>query len=207
MSEESAPRTYTDRELTLRAISLTYQRARAAQREIGPGEGRPSAGQLPRSDGDGDGDGDHHGDGDHNGDGDRNGDGDHHGDGDRNGDRDGDGSDDASLDRSPPEADDPGERDLPNPIVTDANLRHYLEDATAHADDLVAAGGALGRAVRHRLPGQADQAAYNAAIVHALHQLDHRTKLQQRTIARLEAELADARRALAALEQRALDDR
>lgn len=181
MSEESAPRTYTDRELTLRAISLTFQRARAAQREIGPGEGRPSAGRLPRSDGDGDGD--------------------------DVSDSDSDGSDDASLDRSPPEADDPEERDLPNPIVTDANLRHYLEDATAHADELVAAGGALGRAVRHRLPGQADQAAYNAAIVHALHQLDHRTKLQQRTIARLEAELADARRALAALQQRALDDR
>jgi type V secretory pathway adhesin AidA len=84
------------------------------------------------------------------------------------------------------------EPDFPNPIVTDANFRHYLDQATAHQGP-----------GRIKI-GSGDQAHYNAAVVHALHQLDHRTRLQQRTITRLEAELADARRALAALESNEL---
>ena len=83
--------------------------------------------------------------------------------------------------------------ELPHPIRTDANLRHHLDAATANQgrsgwDNLRRAGRRFG------LP---DQPRYNDAIVNALHQLDHRTQLQGQRIARLEAELAEVRRALA----------
>ncbi len=100
------------------------------------------------------------------------------------------------------------EPSLPHPIRTDANLGHHLDVATGALGSgvrtkLSSAGGAAGRAggrlldrVWRRL-GRADQARYNDAIVNALHQLDHRTTLQAHRIARLEAELSEARRAIA----------
>jgi hypothetical protein len=169
MSEELEPRHYSDDELMLSAISVTFQRARSVQREL---TGAPSWPQ-PESDqeaGAGDGDADIA---------DGNGPGTEHR---------------CQIGAGPglnlEEVDEP---DLPNPFVTDANFRHYLDQATANQG-----GSGLIRALKLLLRG--DQALYNAAIVHALHQLDHRSRSQQRTITRLEAELASARRALAALE-------
>jgi hypothetical protein len=93
------------------------------------------------------------------------------------------------------------EAGLANPIVTDANLRHYLELATRYQGETeVPASGERRSRLLTFLVRLRYQARYNAAIVNAIHQLDHRTQLQQRTMARLEAELADARRALAAIE-------
>lgn len=88
---------------------------------------------------------------------------------------------------------------LPNPIVTDANLRHYMDLAGGNQGnpDRVATSRLWRRVFGDRHPAQL---SYNGAILHALHQLDHRTRLQQRTITRLEAELAETRRALAALQ-------
>jgi hypothetical protein len=80
---------------------------------------------------------------------------------------------------------------LPHPIRTDANLRHHLDLATSTQGT----GPSLGT-VGRRL-GFPDQPRYNDAIVNALHQLDHRTQLQGRRIAQLEAELAEARRVIA----------
>jgi uncharacterized protein YjbI with pentapeptide repeats len=109
--------------------------------------------------------------------------------------------DDAELDGGALAGDAGAEAELPNPIVTDANLRHYLDQATRFQGDASppTAGGRRARLIAVG-PRRLDQTRYNTAMVHAIHQLDHRTRLQQRTIARLEAELADTRRALAALE-------
>jgi len=168
------PRPYSDAELTLSAISVTFHRARAVQREL---TGPPS---WPRPEADQD---------------------------------EAEGYGDADLAEAvagdepggPPMPTEPGplpiddgeetdEADFPNPFVTDANFSHYLDQATAHQGR---AAGLL-RAIRRLARG--DQAHYNAAVVNALHQLDHRTRSQQRTITRLEAELARARRALAGLD-------
>lgn len=169
MSDELEPRPYSDRELTLTAISLTFQRARTVQRELAgtptwtnPEPPPEPEGATPAEISDADLD---------------------------------DGPDDRpdNAGGRPLGLDTSEEPDLPNPIVTDANLRHYLEQAAQHQ------GLSDGRRGRLK-PLGLNQTLYNAAVVHALHQLDHRTRLQQRTISRLEAELADARRALAALE-------
>ncbi|MGI9611361.1 MAG: hypothetical protein ACR2QO_00515 [Acidimicrobiales bacterium] len=82
---------------------------------------------------------------------------------------------------------------LPHPIRTDHNLGHHIGTATANQgasrwDKLRKVGRRFG------LP---DQPRYNDAVVNALHQLDHRTQLQGQRIARLEAELAEARRVIA----------
>ncbi len=177
MNEELQPRPPSDRDLTLTAISLTFQRARAVQRKL---SGPPAWG-------------DHGGDGSGAGDGGR-----------------AATEADADIDDSPSpggrsaepidlramELDDDGADDpeLPNPLVTDANLRHFMDTATANQGPMEAQG------LRRFKPRRNQQARYNAAIVHALHQLDHRTRLQQRTITRLEAELADARRILAGID-------
>lgn len=179
MSEELTPPPYSSRELTLRAISLTFQRARAVQREL---SGSP-AWMLPEPPNDPDADSSRP---------------------------------DADIDDSPPRPDGNGgqpgppdmsldeseEPDLPNPLVTDSNFRHYLDQATAHQGRI--GGGPLGLGRMASLAS--NQALFNAAIVHALHQLDHRTRLQQRTITRLEAELAAAHRALSGLESHDLRD-
>ncbi len=98
--------------------------------------------------------------------------------------------------------------ELPNPLITDANLHHHLQRATAHEDPTARRPGIRGLIgwARDRLAARR-QGAYNRAMVHALHQLDHRTRHQQRTIARLEAELAEARRALAVLDRQRAGDR
>jgi hypothetical protein len=82
---------------------------------------------------------------------------------------------------------------LPHPIRTDANLRHHLGVAT------VSSGRPVPEVLRKiaRRVGLPDQARYNDAIVNVLHQLDHRTQLQGRRIAELEAELTEARRTIA----------
>ena len=160
---------YSERELTLKAISLTFQRARAAQNELGDrgngdeaDDGDDSDGQAgePRA---------------------------------RN-------PDSEELDATYVEDGD-APIELPNPIVTDTNLRHYLEAATVTKGDAEteAARSRVGT-LRSSATARAEQARFNDALLNAIHQLDHRTRLQQETIARLEAELADARRALAALE-------
>lgn len=168
------PRPYSDAEVTLSAISVTFHRARAVQRELTG----PPAWPQPEAD---------------------------HGDGEGYGDADlaeevsGDepGGPAAVEGGGPLALDDDGtidEASFPSPFVTDANFSHYLDRATAHQGR---AAGLL-RAIRRLARG--DQAHYNAAVVNALHQLDHRTRSQQQTINRLEAELARAHRALAGLD-------
>jgi hypothetical protein len=172
MSEELEPRHYTDRELTLSGISVTFHRARSVQRELtGPSTwGQPEFdSEAAPADGDADL-------------------------AEANGNGNGDGHERRSGIEEALGLDDSDGPDLPNPFVTDANLRHYLDLAGAHQ------GAATGLLRMVKALGRGDQARYNAAIVHALHQLDHRTRYQQKTITRLEAELASARRALAALE-------
>jgi hypothetical protein len=239
MSEELEPRHYSDRELTLSAISLTFQRARSVQGELtgtpswSPSEPvpapDPATGPAPTDD---------HGarstdrsprtrgapaptERSENADSDR-------ADPDRadsdrefgNGDS---GNVDSDIEDGPGTA--PGsagddelwdrlqlydsvEPDLPNPIVTDANLRYYLNQATAHQGrnrHLLGLGPILRRITGlAQTLGRPDQVRYNTVMVQALHQLDHRTRLQQRSITRLEAELADSRRALDALESNEL---
>lgn len=169
------PRPYSDAELTLSAISVTFHRARAVQQELTG----PPAWPQPEANQDG-----------------PNG----YGDADLTESLAGDdpGGPPAAAEGGAPLPLDDGEgadeADFPNPFVTDANFSHYLDQATAHQGR---ANGLL-RAIRRLSRG--DQARYNAAVVNALHQLDHRTRSQQRTITRLEAELARARRALAGLD-------
>lgn len=169
------PRPYSDAELTLSAISVTFHRARAVQQELtGPASWpQPEADETEVEE---------------------------YGDADLAEEVAGDepGGPVAVADGGPPltldDDEEIDEADFPNPFVTDANFSHYLDRATAHQGR---AAGLL-RAVRRLARG--DQAHYNAAVVNALHQLDHRTRSQQRTITRLEAELARARRALAGLD-------
>lgn len=169
------PRPYSDAELTLSAISVTFHRARAVQQEL---TGPPSWSQ-PEAD---QGEAEAYGDADL---------------------AEAVAGDDPGAPPAPADGGTPlpldddeeaDEADFPNPFVTDANFSHYLDRATAHQGR---AAGLL-RALRRLARG--DQAHYNAAVVNALHQLDHRTRSQQRTITRLEAELARARRALAGLD-------
>lgn len=165
------PRPYSDAEVTLSAISVTFHRARAVQQELTG----PPAWTPPEADPTGD---------------------DTYGDADLAEEVAGDETGGpAAADAGDPLALDEGEAideaDFPSPFVTDANFSHYLDRATAHQGR---AAGLL-RAIRRLARG--DQAHYNAAVVNALHQLDHRTRSQQQTITRLEAELARAHRALA----------
>jgi hypothetical protein len=102
---------------------------------------------------------------------------------------------DPAIDLATPEA------ELPNPLVTDGLLRHFMEQAT-----LYQGGGRAGlRGLPERLissPRWRRLSRFNSAIVHALHQLDHRTRLHERSLAELEAETAAIRRALTTLESR-----
>jgi hypothetical protein len=165
------PKPFSDRELTLKAITLSFQRARAAQRQLtGPQAGSQEAtvavadwpagapGVI--------------------------------------------GIEDDVIDTAGSADDEQGEAALPNPIVTDAYLRHYLEQATLYQGSLAEPTDAERRSRLFAGPRRSgsDQVRYNIAVVHAIHQLDHRTRLQQQTISELEAELADTRRALVAVE-------
>ena len=96
--------------------------------------------------------------------------------------------------------------ELPNPLITDGLLSHFLEQATtnqgAPARDL---RGAARRMVELARGDQ--QAAFNTSIVHALHQFDHRTRLHARIIGELETETAALRRAVTMLESQILAER
>ena len=170
------PRPYSDAEVTLSAISVTFHRARAVQQELTG----PAAWARPDDERSG---------------------ADTYGDADLAEEVAGDepggpaaGHDDDVDVLALDESEVIDEADFPSPFVTDANFSHYLDRATAHQGR---ASGLL-RAIRRLARG--DQAHYNAAVVNALHQLDHRTRSQQSTINRLEAELARAQRTLAGLD-------
>lgn len=86
---------------------------------------------------------------------------------------------------------------LPHPLTTDTNFGHYLDQATgSHAGLRAKASGP--QAVLS--PSAALQANLGEALIHCLHQLDHRTKTQDRRIRELEAELAEANRRVATIE-------
>lgn len=81
---------------------------------------------------------------------------------------------------------------LPSPSVTNTNLHHYLLTASATQPQFAAATPRGWRSRLRRLLAPAQQEEFNAAVLHALHQLDHRTRVQEHVIVQLEARLADA---------------
>ena len=162
MRTQLDPSPYSERELTLRAISVTVQRAQAVQRELGPSRvseasrmAEPLISRTRWADDD--------------------------------------------LGQPPSAVGD--EAQLPNPLTTDGFLNHYLEQAMLYQGGTSPGlRGLLGRiAMRRR--GR-EQAHFNSVVVNALHQFDHRTRLQQRAIGQLEAETAAIRRAVNMLEER-----
>lgn len=85
--------------------------------------------------------------------------------------------------------------ELPSPARTNTNLRHYLAAAMETQPGFGAppAGGPRWRSRLRRLAGGPPrQADYNAAVLHVLHQLDHRSRVQEERIITLEARLAAA---------------
>lgn len=85
--------------------------------------------------------------------------------------------------------------DLPSPARTNTNLRHYLAAAmdTQPGFGAPPSGGPRWRSRLRRLAGGPPrQDDYNAAVLHVLHQLDHRTRMQEQRITALEARLAVA---------------
>ncbi|MEL7155726.1 MAG: hypothetical protein AAFN30_03905 [Actinomycetota bacterium] len=98
------------------------------------------------------------------------------------------------VDSMYPIIDDP---ELPPPTLTNTNLRHYLAAAMETQPGFGAADQPTTGGVRSRLRrmiGAPRQAEFNAAVLHVLHQLDHRGRQQERRIVTLEARLAAARR-------------
>lgn len=81
---------------------------------------------------------------------------------------------------------------LPSPSVTNTNLHHYLLTASATQPRFSATASRGWRSRLRRLLASAQQEEFNTAVLHALHQLDHRTKVQEHVIVQLEARLADA---------------
>jgi hypothetical protein len=173
MNAQREPRSYSERELTLQAISITSKRARAVQRRL-TSLRSPTDDTGPPGPTDDDGDPPAPADYDLQ-------------------------LDEQADDEPDEELDD--EEALPNPMITDGLLRHYLEQAAIHQGD--GNRGWRGLVMRGLSPrGWRHQAAFNSMIVHALHQLDHRSQLQQETLAELEGETAAIRRALNDLESR-----
>ncbi len=86
---------------------------------------------------------------------------------------------------------------LPHPLTTDTNFGHYLDQATGAQAGLKAKASGPQAVLS---PSAALQANLGEALIHCLHQLDHRTKAQDRRIRELEAELAEANRRFATLE-------
>lgn len=85
------------------------------------------------------------------------------------------------------------ELDLPAPSVTNTNLHHYLTAAGKVQPGFY--GGP--RRLRSRLRAmfrRRRQDDFNTAVLHALHQLDHRTRVQSHVIVQLEAKLAEVLR-------------
>ncbi|MEM7323128.1 MAG: hypothetical protein AAF531_08580 [Actinomycetota bacterium] len=94
----------------------------------------------------------------------------------------------------------PGDRltQLPHPLVTDRNLGHYLDHASHSHTRLRAATSGPARTVLQ--PAAVHQANLAEAMIHCLHQLDHRTQQQDQRIRELEADLAEAHRRIGSLE-------
>ena len=159
MTEQGESNPYSDRELMLQAISMTFERASAAQAKL---VGTPTSANVDPDieqihlddtvevD-----------------------------------------SEALRLGTQPGDTPDLDAVPLPNQITTDKNFAFFLDQATAFQGDASPDRGARSRV--RSLP----QLKFNAAVVQALHQLDHRTRLQEETIAGLEAELGETRRALA----------
>lgn len=86
---------------------------------------------------------------------------------------------------------------LPHPLVTDTNFSHYLDQATNSQAGLQATASSPQAVLS---PTVVRQANLGEALIHCLHQLDHRTKAQERRVRELEAELAEANRKMTLLE-------
>ncbi len=85
--------------------------------------------------------------------------------------------------------------DLPSPARTNTNLRHYLAEAMETQPGFGAPAAVEPRwrsRLRRLVGGPPRQSDYNAAVLHVLHQLDHRSQVQERRIMTLEARLAAA---------------
>lgn len=87
---------------------------------------------------------------------------------------------------------------LPHPLVTEHTLGHYLQQATATNATLASAVPVGARPAL--FPLVAGQTALGQALIHCLHQLDHRIQQQDLRITELEAGLAEANRRLGQLE-------
>lgn len=84
---------------------------------------------------------------------------------------------------------------LPHPLITTRNLGWHMVRATARSDELTSRAD--------RLPSALGQAAHrqselNESLIHALHQLDHRSGRAERRVVELEARVAELERQLAA---------
>ncbi|MEM7274716.1 MAG: hypothetical protein AAF547_16650 [Actinomycetota bacterium] len=88
---------------------------------------------------------------------------------------------------------------LPHPTVTTATLNHHLAAAADRSEAVDQRAGGSRRIVD---PIVGIQAALNDALIHCVHQLDHRSRLQDRRLTELEARLAEADRRIASLEAR-----
>lgn len=88
----------------------------------------------------------------------------------------------------------PPER-LPHPVNTTNNLGLHLDRATA-AEQAIGNRAAQVASLPAVGPLTA-QAGFNQALVHTIHQLDHRSRWQERRIVELEAQLAELARAVA----------
>ena len=86
---------------------------------------------------------------------------------------------------------------LPHPLVTEATLGHYLDRAAATQATLHARAGGTAKAVLTSAALHADLAQ---SLIHCLHQLDHRTRCQDKRLRELETELAEANRRVQLLE-------
>ena len=98
-----------------------------------------------------------------------------------------------------------GAAELPHPMATDAELEKHLD---AVGQDLIIEDAQVRvRTTKETLADRASgrdpaQKLHNSHVVHALHQLDHRTRYQHEELQELRDELADAREQIAQLHRR-----
>lgn len=89
--------------------------------------------------------------------------------------------------------------ELPNPLISAEKFGHHLRVATSTQAEIRSVVGASSRVMA--LHPMADrQASLDEALIHCLHQLDHRSQAQDQRIIELESLLADASRRIVALE-------
>ncbi len=98
-----------------------------------------------------------------------------------------------------------GASELPHPMATDAELTKHL-DALGR-DLIIEDAPVVARSTKEKLSDRASgrdpaQKDHNSHVVHALHQLDHRTRYQRAEIDELRNELADAREQIVQLHRR-----